>query len=66
MQENLIGKTIMGYTVVEMLGAGAFGTVYKVIKRNESGQYIRALKHIVIPTEKTILFCTEFHGRRCF
>lgn len=52
MQENLIGKTIMGYTVVEMLGAGAFGTVYKVLKRNESGQYIRALKHIVIPTEK--------------
>lgn len=51
-QTNLIGKTILGYTVGEKLGSGAFGTVYKVIKTNVSGQYIRALKHITIPTEK--------------
>ena len=51
-QTNLIGKNILGYTVSEQLGWGAFGTVYKVIKTNESGQYIRALKHITIPTEK--------------
>lgn len=51
-QTNLIGKTILGYTVSEKLGAGAFGTVYKVIKTNASGQYVRALKHITIPTEK--------------
>lgn len=51
-QTNLIGKNILGYTVSEKLGSGAFGTVYKVIKTNASGQYIRALKHITIPTEK--------------
>lgn len=51
-QTNLIGKTILGYTVGEKLGSGAFGTVYKVIKTNVSGQYVRALKHITIPTEK--------------
>ena len=42
----------IGYTVGEKLGSGAFGTVYKVIKTNVSGQYVRALKHITIPTEK--------------
>ena len=51
-QTNLIGKTILGYTVSEKLGSGAFGTVYKVIKTNAAGQYVRALKHITIPTEK--------------
>ena len=51
-QTNLIGKNIFGYTVSEKLGSGAFGTVYKVIKTNAAGQYVRALKHITIPTEK--------------
>lgn len=51
-QTNLIGKNILGYTVIEMLDSGAFGTVYKVIKTNAAGQYVRALKHITIPTEK--------------
>ncbi|MDO4345547.1 MAG: protein kinase [Eubacteriales bacterium] len=51
-QTNLIGKNIMGYTVTEKLGSGAFGTVYKVVKTNAAGQYVRALKHITLPTEK--------------
>ena len=51
-QINLIGKNILGYTVMEQLGFGAFGTVYKVVKKNVAGQYVRALKHITIPTEK--------------
>lgn len=51
-QINLVGKNILGYTVIEQLGAGAFGTVYKVVKKNAAGQYVRALKHITIPTEK--------------
>lgn len=51
-QTNLIGTNILGYTVNEKLGSGAFGTVYKVMKTNVAGQYVRALKHITIPTEK--------------
>lgn len=51
-QTNLVGEEILGYTVKEVLGSGAFGTVYKVVKTNVAGQYIRALKHITIPTEK--------------
>lgn len=51
-QTNLVGKSILGYTVCEKLGSGAFGTVYKVIKSNAAGQYVRALKHITIPTTK--------------
>lgn len=51
-QTNLIGKNILGYIVSEKLGSGAFGTVYKVVKTNAAGQYVRALKHITIPTEK--------------
>lgn len=49
---NLIGKTILGYTVEEQLGSGTFGTVYRVVKRNQAGEYTRALKHITIPTDK--------------
>ena len=49
---NLVGQTILGYTVVEKINAGTFGTVYKVVKNNPAGSYVRALKHIRIPTEK--------------
>ena len=51
-QTNLVGKNILGYTVIEKIGSGAFATVYKVVKSNVSGQYVRALKHITIPSEK--------------
>lgn len=51
-QTNLVGKTILGYKVTEKINAGSFGTVYKAVKENASGQYIRALKHITIPTQK--------------
>ena len=53
MESNLIGKTVLGgYTVTEFIGSGAFGTVYKAVKKNPSGEYLRALKHIVIPSDK--------------
>ena len=52
---NLVGQTILGYTVSEKINSGAFGTVYRVEKTNPAGRYIRALKHIRIPTEKQYL-----------
>ena len=49
---KLIGKTILGYTIEEEIGSGGFGTVYKAYKRDESGTFIRAIKHISLPTKK--------------
>ncbi len=51
-EKNLLGQTILEYTVEELIGSGGFGTVYKVSKSNVSGSYSRALKHIVIPSQK--------------
>lgn len=45
----MIGEKVLGYTIDEKIGEGAFGTVYKVSKTNASGTYIRALKHISLP-----------------
>ena len=50
--EKMLGKEILGYHVDEKIGSGGFGTVYKVSKTNVSGTYIRALKHIELPTKK--------------
>ena len=49
---NLCGQNIMDYTVQDEIGSGAFSTVYRAVKTNASGSYVRALKHIEIPSEK--------------
>ena len=48
----MVGKEILGYHVDEKIGSGGFGTVYRVSKTNAAGTYIRALKHITLPTKK--------------
>ncbi len=48
----MIGQEILGYRVDEKIGSGGFGTVYKVSKTNAAGTYVRALKHITLPTKK--------------
>lgn len=48
----MVGNTILGYRVDEKIGSGGFGTVYKVSKTNAAGTYVRALKHITLPTKK--------------
>lgn len=48
----LIGQEILGYTIKEEIGSGGFGTVYRCEKTNRSGVYVRALKHITLPTKK--------------
>lgn len=48
----MIGKEVLGYRVDEKIGSGGFGTVYKVSKTNAAGTYVRALKHITLPTKK--------------
>lgn len=47
----MIGQEVFGYRVEELIGKGSFASVYKVKKENESGTYVRALKHIVIPEQ---------------
>ena len=51
-QRNLVGQKVLGYTVKEKLGSGAFGTVYRVEKVNAAGNFVRALKHITFPTQR--------------
>ncbi len=48
----MVGKEILGYHVDEKIGSGGFGTVYKVSKTNAAGTYVRALKHVTLPTKK--------------
>lgn len=48
----MVGNTILGYHIDEKIGSGGFGTVYKVSKTNAAGTYVRALKHITLPTKK--------------
>ena len=48
----MVGNTVLGYHVNEKIGSGGFGTVYKVSKTNAAGTYVRALKHITLPTKK--------------
>lgn len=48
----MIGEKILGYTVDEKIGSDGLGIVYKVLKTNVSGTYVRALKHITIPSQK--------------
>ncbi|MBQ8002911.1 MAG: serine/threonine protein kinase [Clostridia bacterium] len=48
----MVGETILGYTIEEEIGSGGFGTVYKACKKNQSGTYTRAIKHISLPTKK--------------
>ncbi len=48
----MVGNTVLGYRVDEKIGSGGFGTVYKVSKTNAAGTYVRALKHITLPTKK--------------
>lgn len=50
----MIGREVFGYRVEELIGKGSFASVYKVKKENESGTYVRALKHIVIPEKRSI------------
>lgn len=47
----MIGQEVFGYRVEELIGKGSFASVYKVKKENESGTYIKALKHIIIPEQ---------------
>ena len=52
----MIGREVFGYRVEELIGKGSFASVYKVKKENESGTYVRALKHIVIPEKTQYLY----------
>ena len=46
---HLIGQQIQGYTMMQKLGRGGYGTVYLGVKEDLGKQYKTAMKHISMP-----------------
>ena len=53
MELKSLQKTWPGWTVVEEIGKGSFGTVYKIEREDIAGKYNAALKIISIPQDKS-------------
>ncbi len=54
-RNELLGEEILGYHVEKVIHSGSSGTVYRVTKKDISGTYTRALKHISVPSEQQYL-----------
>ena len=52
-----------GYETVAKLGAGSYGSVYKVRKVDESGEYYSAVKKISVPMNESEYYSLRADGR---
>jgi len=52
-----------GWEIVEIIGAGGFGTVYEIVRRNESGsEEHAALKIVSVPHERDEINSLRMEG----
>ena len=61
-QEIDIEKIWRGWKIVELIGTGSYGKVYKIIKEDFGHTYVSALKVMTIPTNQAEVVSVRNEG----